>query len=307
MIGGAEGAGNIAVEQLPVRLLGVAEPQRIFACRGGACQQARCNLGTRRQLQPHLVLLIGLLSGIAARGRIRLLVDFVRRHHRNGQGAVASKVERAAVRAGLQLVVTRQLAIARVPAASVGSGGWQCQALSLIRAASIGHGGGCMLGGGFGAAGRWRAPACGGWGCQWLLVLGPGIKAGQAGFVVCRCCALAPALFWRWQLRFSGHCGCCTAKAGEGEGQRQRLEQRVRRVGRHGGEKGVQMTKSSRLLLNHEVLGGIVFRGAKTAANFPAAAGRAGLSQPGAGDVRAICTFFQCDCSVVEVADHGVR
>ena len=119
VVGGAERARDIAVEQLPVGLLGIAEPQRILALRGGAGQQAGGNLGAGRELQAHLVLLIGLLGRQAAAGRIGLLVDLVANDHGDRHGAVAAEVEGAAVRAGLQLEVARHLGVARIAAAAV--------------------------------------------------------------------------------------------------------------------------------------------------------------------------------------------
>ena len=93
VVGGAEGPRDRAVEELPGRLLAVAEPQRILLGRIVLRQHALRQLGAHRQPDAHLVGLVGNgLAGVAGRGRSRRLrlVRGRRRSRAVGHGHPAS-------------------------------------------------------------------------------------------------------------------------------------------------------------------------------------------------------------------------
>ena len=219
VVRGAERARDGAVEQLPIRLLGIAEPQRVLAARGRPGQQARSQLGARRQLDAHLMLLVALGLGRAAAGRIGLECRHGCRTRWIPTSVDSREAESAAVRAGLELVVARDLAVARVAAAAVGRCGGQGQTLVVV---GCDHG--CRLGrccrGVDGACGIGvgQAPVGAGRSRERLLMLGPGVEAGQACLVVGGGCALAPALRRRRQLRPSCLGRCHGRQAAECEG-----------------------------------------------------------------------------------------
>ena len=188
MVGRAKRPRNASVEQLPIRLLGVAKPQRILAAGARAGEQPLGDFGAGRDLDAHFMALVILGQRRPPAGRKRLAIDPAALHHGNAQRPVAAQAEGAAVRAGFQLEVAGDFAVPCIAAAPVGGRGGQWQRRGYCQATS-GSGIGSASGSGRhgGTTGRslgGKATPLGGRGRrEGLLLLRPGIKARQAGLI----------------------------------------------------------------------------------------------------------------------------